>query len=136
MDVSNAFDDLFEEDFGERLVALFPLSHEVQKIAARAQLHNQHNVPLGFERLVELHDGLVPQSEQDAHLVHDLGSLLVVGEVLLVDRLDCDKFSRQLVHAQVDLAEGAPTEHLASPIELGVGLGRLASLVEGLLDFV
>lgn len=60
MDVSNTFNDLFEEDFGEWLIALLPLSHKVEEITSRAELHDEHDMPLRLKSLVQLHDRLMP----------------------------------------------------------------------------
>ena len=134
MDVSNAFNDLFEKDFGKWLIALFPLSHEVQEVTASAKLHHEHDMPLGFECLVKFHDRLMPQSQKNSNFVHNFRSLLVIGQVLLVNRLDSDEFSGELVHPQVDLAESTSTEHFTRPVEFCVRLGRLSRLIKRMLD--
>ena len=54
MDVTDSFDDLFEQDLGQWFVTLLPLAHEVEQVASSTQLHDKHNVALGFECFVEL----------------------------------------------------------------------------------
>ena len=90
VNVADAFDDLLKKDLGKRLLALFTLPHEVEKITARAQLHDQHDVTLSLECLVQLHHGGMSQSKQDSHLVHNLHPLLVVSQVLLINRFNSD----------------------------------------------
>ena len=76
------------------------------------------------------------QSKQDTDLMHDLASLLIVTQVLLIDRLDSNQLSRQLVHAQVDLTEGTSAKHLASSVELGRRLWGLTYFIKGMLDAI
>lgn len=136
MDITDTLDDLLEQDFSEGLLALLPLPHEVEQVTASAQLHHEHDMTLRLERLVELDDRDMPETEQNAHLVHDLRTLLVIGQVFLVDRFDGNQLPRQLMHAQVDLTEGTAAKHLARSVELCGCLWRLTCLVERFLKYL
>lgn len=93
VDVAQALDDLLEEYSGLTFLKLLPLPHVVEQVATGAELHGEDHVALRLERLVELHDTLVPQAEKDAHLVHDFRLLLLVAHELLVDALQCHELA-------------------------------------------
>ena len=75
----------------------------------------------------------MPQTQKNANFVHDFRALLVISEVLLVDRLDGDELAGELVHAEVDFTEGAAAEHLACSVELSRRLRCLACRSERIL---
>ena len=52
VDVANTLYDLLEENLRKRLLKLFPFPHEVEQIAASAQLHHQHDMSPRLESLV------------------------------------------------------------------------------------
>ena len=130
VNVADSFYNLLEEHLGQWLIQLLPLSHEVQQIASCAELHDEHDVPSRLESLIQLDDRVVPQFEQDTDLVHDLGPLLLLRQVLLVDRFDSDQLSRKLVHTQVHFTESTSPKHLARSVELSGSLRRIILLLE------
>ena len=50
--------------------------------------------------------------------MHHLGLLLLVVHELLVDAFERDELSREFVHAEADLPEGATSEHLTCSVKL------------------
>jgi len=93
-------------------------------------------VSLGLKCLVQFDYGLVSEAKQDADFMHDLRSLLIICQVLLVDGLDGNKLSCHLVHSKVDLAEGSPSKHLSSPVEFGCRLRGFTCFIECCSDTV
>lgn len=86
--------------------------------------------------LIELDDALVSQLKQNSNFVHNLRSLFLLGEVLFVDAFDGDQFSSYLVHAEIDFAEGAPTEHFTSSVKLRLSFRGFISLPESLFNSI
>ena len=62
--------------------------------------------------------------------MHDLAPLLIIGEVLLVNRLNGDELPGQLLHTKVDFTEGTAAKHLSSSVEISGCLRSFTCLVE------
>ena len=136
VDVTQAVDDLPENLLRERLLQSASLSDIVEQVAASAQLHDDDDVFLSLERLVDLDHVVVPQLQQQVHFFHQLRLLHFVSQVRLVQRFEGHQLSDQLVHGQVDFAEGAAAEHFADPVESDVRGGRLLRGQERLFDLL
>ena len=54
VNVTDTFNDLFKQDFSERLFTLLPLTDKVKKITSSTKLHNEHDMALSFKCLVQL----------------------------------------------------------------------------------
>ena len=66
--------------------------------------------------------------------MHDLGPLLLLREILLIDGLDSHMFAREFVHSQVDLSKRSSAEHLACSIKVWCGRRCIFLLLECFLD--
>lgn len=89
---------------------------------------------VGLERLKDLDVVRVTQSLENANFVHDLFLLALFLHEVHVDRFDGAQLTRQPMQSQVDLAEGAFTEHLANLVQLELRLWRLLVLAEAVED--
>lgn len=54
VNVTDTFNDLFKQDFSERLLALLSLTDKVKEITSSTKLHNEHDMALSFKCLVQL----------------------------------------------------------------------------------
>ena len=77
---------------------------------------------VGLERLKDLDVVRVTQSLENANFVHDLFLLALFLHEVHVDRFDGAQLTRQPMQSQVDLAEGASTEHATDTIEFACAL--------------
>ena len=116
--VAQPLNHLPEDALGHVFLQSPPLPHIVKQVASPTELNDKQNMFLGFEELVETDNVLVSGSLEDDHLLHDLLALRFFGQVLLIDGLDSSELLCQLVHAQVDLPEGALPQHFPDLIEL------------------
>ena len=132
--VGDALHDLPEDELGVLLTELTALAHVVQEVSAGAELHDDHVVLVSLERLQDLDVVRVAQRLEYSDLVHDLLLLALFLHEVHVDRLDGAQLARQPMQAQVDLAEGTFTQHLANLVQLELRLGRLLVLAEAVKD--
>uniref|UniRef100_A0A7S3ITU3 Uncharacterized protein n=1 Tax=Strombidium inclinatum TaxID=197538 RepID=A0A7S3ITU3_9SPIT len=131
VDVVQALDQLLKEVLCVVFLELSALANVTEEVATLAELHDEANVLLGFEGVVEANDVVVVALLQDGDLLHDL--LLLLGltlQNLLLDRLDSDQVFAHLMARQVHFTEGSLSENSAHPIELVGARLHLAELSE------
>ena len=132
--VGDALHDLLEHKPGVLLAELPTLSHVVEQVAAWTQLHNDHMMLIGLERLQDFDVVGVSQRLEDVDFVHDLLLLRLLLHEVHVDALDGHELPGQPVEAEIDFSEGTFAQHLTDLVEFQLRLWWLLVLVEAVHD--
>mmetsp|Transcript_9264 Transcript_9264/g.7059 ORF Transcript_9264/g.7059 Transcript_9264/m.7059 type:complete len:253 (+) Transcript_9264:183-941(+) len=108
MDIAQPINYLLEYDLCVWFFKSPSFPDVVEKVSSSAQLHHNYYVLVSFYRFVDLHHMIVPQLQQQTHLLHQLHLLLLVQcQTVFIQRLYSYKFSNKFVHGQVNFSKCA-----------------------------
>jgi len=118
MAVCQTFDDLFEQALGH--IFLKPASPPdiVEQVSTRTHFDHEEYVFFSLEVLKESDDVLVSGPFEHDHFLHDLFSLGLIREALLINRLHRTKALRYLMHRQVYFSKRTFPKDFANSIKL------------------
>mgnify|MGYP001321436061 CR=1 FL=1 len=102
------------------LVELFPPAHKAEQVATCTKFHDEAQVRIRLERVIEFHNILMmSQVLKDLHVLCNLlltFDLLV--EILLSETFDGYKVTTELVLRDADLSEGTLPQFIANAVKL------------------
>ena len=116
--IGQRLDDLLKQALGHVFFQFAAPANIIQQVTPCADLDDKEQVLVSLKVLVEAYDVFVLGSFEEHHFLHDLLLIAFVTESRLVDALDGAQALGQLVHCQVDLAKGTPTQDLAYAVEV------------------
>lgn len=134
VEVGDTLHDLLEHKPSVLLAELPTLSHVVEQVTSWTQLHHDHMMFVGLERLQDLDVVGVAQRLQNVDLIHDFLLLGLLLHEIHVDALDGDQLPGQPMQPEVDLSEGTFAKHFTDLVELELSLRRLFILFEAVDD--
>ena len=116
--VSNAVHHLLEHLLRSVFVEMLSLLDVLQEVASVSILHHEEEVLGTLEHFEEADDVGVPDLLEDVDLLHDLLLGVSVLHVGLVDRLDSDLSTSELVDTEGDLPESTLADGVDEFVEL------------------
>ena len=134
--VIEAADDLLEHALRDFLFELAALAHVAEQVTTRGDLDHKEEVLLGLEIFEQAHYVLVASLLQNDDLVQHLAALSIVAKVLLVDALDRDHLTCEVVHGKIDFTEGSFTQNFADSVKVDSCPGYLASALKSGADIL
>ena len=99
VEVLYAREELLVEFAGFFVLQSFLLDDELEELATTGILHDQEELPVGFDDLVELDDVGVPHYLQDLDLSSHSFNVCFVNDLFFLEYFDCHFLSGERVSA-------------------------------------